>query len=67
MLVFVPAEIKLWVNTPHGQSLVLYVESFGQDNDVWTCINEKDGRIRHYTTQQVTVVRNDTDNINTNQ
>ena len=63
-LVFVPKEIKLWVNTKHGEGLVLYIESYAQDNDIWTVINSEDGRIRHYNTNQVTASTNFTDLIN---
>jgi len=64
MITFVPREIKLWVNTEHGVGLVLYVETFAQDNDIWTIANQKDGKIRHYNTQQITLSKNNTDEIN---
>lgn len=66
MITFVPQEIKLWVNTEHGVGLVLYVENFAQDNDIWTIANQADGRIRHYNTSQVTLCKNNTDEININ-
>lgn len=61
---FLPKEIKLWCNTPHGRGLVLCAESFSFDNTIWTVILEKDGRIRHYDSTDLNVCPDFTDGIN---
>ena len=63
-MIVVPVENKLWVNTPHGRGLVFGVETFGQDNAMWTVIIQKDGRILHYNSLQIRASINHTDEIN---
>lgn len=65
MITFLPKEMKLWVNTPHGRGLVIAAESFQHDNYMWTVIDEKDGKIRHYASIDVNVCPDFTDEINT--
>jgi len=39
----------------------IYVESGGTfENDIWTCVLEKGGIIRHYTTDQIVIYKNAT-------
>lgn len=64
MITFLPKEMKLWVNTPHGRGLAIAAESFQHDNYMWTVISEKDGKIRHYASKDVNVCADFTDGIN---
>ena len=64
MTTFLPKEIKLWVNTPHGRGLVLCCESFAMDNAIWTVILEEHGRIRHYNSCDINACQDLTDGIN---
>lgn len=60
-------EVKqiLWVNTPHGTGLVLFIMDYGiHENSIWIVANQEDGRVRHYETNQITVVINHTINFN---
>lgn len=66
MTTYLPKEIKLWVNTPHGRGLVLSSESFAFDNTIWTVILESDGRIRHYNSCDLNVCPDFTDGVNVN-
>lgn len=63
MLVVIPKEQALWVNTPHGKGIIFSMESFAHDNYIWTVILD-DGRIRHYNTLQLTACRDHTSEIN---
>jgi hypothetical protein len=38
MLVVIPKEQGLWVNTVHGPGMVFLVESFAHDNYIWTVL-----------------------------
>lgn len=64
MLVIVPKEQNLWVNTPHGLGMVFAIESFNFDNSIWTVFIAENGRIRHYNSSQLTVDRDYTSEIN---
>ena len=64
MFVFAPKDVKIWLNTPLGCGLLIGVESFSQDNSQWTVALQKDGQIRHFSTLQVNLAINHTDEIN---
>ena len=63
MITFTTHPIKF--NTILGDCYLIYVESGGQhENDIWTgCLCET-GEVKHFTTKQVTIERNQTFNIN---
>lgn len=49
------------VETPLGYGMLLYVRDGGTfSNDVFAVVMDKDGVIRHMTTDQFQLVRNDT-------
>lgn len=49
------------VNTPFGESQVLFIIDYGvHRNSIWVCSSFKDGRIRHFDTNQISITRNDT-------
>lgn len=63
MINFVPKDLGLWVYTPLGEGLLLYVRSIANDNDEWTVILSN-GEIKHFTTNQIRVSKNHTLEIN---
>jgi hypothetical protein len=55
------------VETELGYGMIIYVRDGGSFcNDVFAIVLDKDGVIRHMTTDQFKLVRNDTFNIRTN-
>lgn len=55
------------VETPLGCGMLIYVRDGGTfSNDVFAIVLDKDGVIRHMTTEQFRLVRNDTFDIRTN-
>jgi hypothetical protein len=64
MLVIVPHEERFYVNTNHGCGLVIAVESSRDENYIWTVVNQKDGKIRHYQSTQLHYTQNMTEEIN---
>lgn len=51
----------LWVNTPHGDGIALFIIDYGmQENTVWIVSLEKDGKILHYNSSQITLCKNHT-------
>jgi hypothetical protein len=47
--------------TPHGEGIALLVIDYGiQQNTVWVVAAKSDGRIRHYDSNQISLVKNDT-------
>jgi hypothetical protein len=53
------------VNTPLGDGMAIYAADSGTfGNDVWT-VALADGQVRHFRTDQLTVEKNATWNINT--
>ena len=63
-MIFLPKNLKLWVNSPHGRGLVLCAESFAFDNTMMIVINETDGKMRHYDITDLRVCQDFTDEIN---
>jgi hypothetical protein len=62
-------EIKqlLYVNTAHGLGIALFLIDYGaQANTIWVVANEKDGAIRHYDSNQITLSKNNTLDLNLN-
>ena len=63
MIVFSPYPIP--VNTPLGDAYLIYVESSNMfENDVWTCCLCEGGEVKHFTTEQIRIFKNNTFNIN---
>lgn len=55
----------LWVTTPHGDGIVLFIMDYGmQNNTVWVVALEADGAIKHYDSNQIRVCYNNTINFN---
>ncbi len=55
----------LIVNTPHGTSQVLFIMDYGIHlNSIWVCTCLEDGKIRHYDTNQITIEKNNTMDLN---
>lgn len=62
-------EVKqiLWVITPHGDGIVLFIMDYGpQENTVFVVALEENGIIKHYNSNDVRLCKNDTFNINKN-
>jgi len=60
-------EIKqlMYVNTTHGLGIALFLIDYGvQANTIWIVANEKDGIIRHYDSNQITLSINSTIDFN---
>ena len=60
-------EIKqlMYVNTTHGLGIALFFIDYGvQANTIWIVANEKDGIIRHYDSNQITLSINSTIDFN---
>ena len=64
MLITIPHEDRFWVNTPLGVGLVLMVESSRDMNYYWTISIQKTGEILHFTSKQITMCINYTDELN---
>ena len=61
-------EIKqvLIVNTDFGEAQALFIIDYGVHcNTIWVCASLKDGAIKHYDSNQITVSQNHTMNFNT--
>ena len=55
----------LKVNTPFGEAQVLFLMDYGiHQNTIWICANSKDGKIRHFDSNQISLVRNHTTGMN---
>lgn len=55
----------LWVSTPHGDGQVLFLIDYGpHENTIWVVALEKDGAIKHYNSEQVTLCKNHTFGMN---
>jgi len=55
----------LWVNTPHGTGQALFIIDYGpHHNSIWIVANKKDGKIKHYDSNQISVEINHTLEIN---
>lgn len=58
----------LWVTTPHGDGIVLFIMDYGmQNNTVWVVSLEEDGSVKHYDSNQIKLCKNNTINFNKNQ
>lgn len=53
------------MQTPHGDGIALLLMDYGpHENTVWVVALEKDGAIKHYTSEQVRLCLNHTFGIN---
>ena len=51
----------IYINTPHGEAQALFIIDYGiHENTIWVSANKKDGKIRHYNTNQISIVKNNT-------
>jgi hypothetical protein len=60
-------EIKqmMWIQTPHGVSLALFLIDYGvHNNTIWVAANKENGEIRHYDSSQIKLDVNFTINLN---
>lgn len=63
MITFAPIPIPVLLKTNDGEKegYLIYVESSGfGENDVWTCCHCEGGIVRHYRTDQLTIMKNAT-------
>ena len=57
----------LWVSTPHGDGIVLFIMDYGmQNNTIWVVSLEADGAIKHYDSNQIRLCYNNTIKFNEN-
>lgn len=55
----------LWVNTAHGIGQVLFLIDYGpHENTHWVVANMENGKITHYESNQITIYRNHTLDMN---
>ena len=55
----------LTVNTPFGESQVLFIIDYGiHKNSIWVCESFSDGKISHFDANQINVTINHTLNFN---
>jgi hypothetical protein len=62
-------EVKqvLKVNTPFGVAQVLFLMDYGiHQNTIWVCSSLADGKIRHFDSNQISLVTNHTIDMNVN-
>jgi hypothetical protein len=60
-------EVKqvMWVTTPHGDGVVLFIMDYGpHENTIFIVALEKDGIIKHYNSNDIILCKNNTFNIN---
>ena len=56
----------IYINTPHGEAQALFIIDYGiHENTIWVSANKKDGKIRHYNTNQISITKNNTIDFNT--
>lgn len=56
----------IYVKTPHGICQVLFLIDYGiHQNTIWVCANVKNGEIKHYNSNQITICTNYTTDFNT--
>jgi hypothetical protein len=57
----------MWVTTPHGDGIVLFLMDYGpQENTVFVVALEENGIIKHYNSNDINLRKNNTFNINKN-
>jgi hypothetical protein len=53
------------VNTEFGLAQALFIIDYGvHANTIWLCASLEDGRIRHFNSNQITIEKNNTINLN---
>lgn len=56
----------MFIDTPHGESQALFIIDYGPHaNTIWVAANKTDGKIRHYDSNQITLIKNYTIDFNT--
>lgn len=56
----------LWVTTPHGDGIALFIIDYGmQENTIWVVALEDDGKVLHYNSNQIRLTKNNTIDFNT--
>jgi hypothetical protein len=51
----------MYVTTPHGDGVPLFIIDYGpQVNTIWVVANCDDGRIRHYDSNDIVLTKNNT-------
>ena len=57
----------LWVTTPHGDGIALFIMDYGiHNNTIWVVSLESDGSIKHYDSNQIKLCFNYTIDFNKN-
>ena len=57
----------LWVTTPFGDGVALFIVDYGpHENTVWCVALETDGVIKHFSSEQIKMCYNHTFGINVN-
>jgi hypothetical protein len=55
----------IFINTPHGESQALFIIDYGLHlNTIWVAANKKDGKVRHYDSNQISLIKNNTIDFN---
>lgn len=55
----------IWVTTPHGDGIALFIMDYGmQNNTIWVVALEHNGEIKHYDSNQIRLCYNNTINFN---
>ena len=51
----------IWVNTPHGKGIALFLIDYGpQQNTIWVVTLKENGKIKHYDSNQISIEINHT-------
>jgi hypothetical protein len=51
--------------TPHGEGLAILIIDYGiNQNTIWVVANKEDGAIRHYDSNQISLSKNNTIDLN---
>ena len=51
----------LWVTTPHGDGIALFLMDYGpQENTVWVVALEASGVVKHYSSEDIKLCHNHT-------
>jgi hypothetical protein len=55
----------IFINTPHGESQALFIIDYGLHlNTIWVAANKEDGKVRHYDSNQISLIKNNTIDFN---
>lgn len=54
----------IWVETPHGTGQALFLIDYGpHENTVWIIALQKNGKVKHYNSNQISLIPNHTFNL----